>query len=238
MARQKTTIQLEVSQLREQLLRLKERGYVVSMRRSDTGIGYTLETLLGVRENNLQSPDIGSIELKGHRRGMTTRITLFTFNRGAWKMRQKDMVKKYGYVDTNSRTALYNTVESKPNSSGLYTKVEEEQLRLYHVDGTRIAEWSGSAISQRFSEKIPNLVTVYADTRINSEDKEEFWFNEAHLHRRPANDRILELLRNDIMVIDIRMHINNSGGVRNHGTGFRVQDALLGMCFDSREALV
>lgn len=37
-------------------------GFVVSLRRSDTGIGYTLETLLGLEENNLKTPDFGDTE--------------------------------------------------------------------------------------------------------------------------------------------------------------------------------
>lgn len=46
-----------IDELKEKLSALKEGGYVVSMRRGNTGIGYTLETLLGVDENNLQTPE-------------------------------------------------------------------------------------------------------------------------------------------------------------------------------------
>ena len=42
-------------------------GFVKTMRRGPTGVGYTLEALLGIGENNISSPDIEDIEVKAHR---------------------------------------------------------------------------------------------------------------------------------------------------------------------------
>ena len=229
---------MDIDELKEKLSALKRRGYVASLRKGNTGIGYTLETFLGIAENNLQTPDLGEIELKSHRKGTASLITLFTFNRGAWEMRQADMIDKYGYTDTNGRPSLYSTVNSVPNNQGLHTRIEDECVRLYHVDRTLIAEWSGSGLVATFGEKMPALVTVYADTRMNSDDKEEFWFNEAYLLGQPSAGNILELIRNDTIVVDIRMHINNRGSVRNHGTGFRIDEGFLSLCFGSREKLL
>ena len=208
------------------------------MRRGNTGIGYTLETLLGVGENNLQLPDLGGIELKAKRSGTTSLITLFTFNRGAWKVKQAEVIENYGYWDTNGRLSLYSTTNDTPNSQGLYNRIEDEHVRLYHVDGTLIAEWSGGGLAATFGEKMPALVAVYADTRTNSDNREEFWFNEAYLLKQPDASNILELIRNDTIVVDIRMHINDRGSVRNHGTGFRIDESFLSLCFASREKLL
>ncbi|MDR1072867.1 MAG: MvaI/BcnI family restriction endonuclease [Treponema sp.] len=38
--------------------KMKNMDYVPSLRRGTTGIGYTLETLLGITENNDAKPDI------------------------------------------------------------------------------------------------------------------------------------------------------------------------------------
>ena len=57
---------MELDELKERLTAIKHKGYVTSMRRGNPGIGYTLETLLEVRENNLRSPDFGDMELKVH----------------------------------------------------------------------------------------------------------------------------------------------------------------------------
>ena len=151
---------MDIAQLRERLSEIKQRGYVVSLRRGNTGIGYTLETLLELDENNLRTPDLGDIELKSQRNGVSNRVTMFTFNRGVWKIRQRELIERYGYVDTNGRPSLYCTVDSKPNNQGLYLKVEEDTVRLYHVDNTRIAEWLGEVVIDRFRSKMPALVMV------------------------------------------------------------------------------
>ena len=55
----------------------------------------------------------------------------------------------------------------------------------------------------------------------NSERKEEFWYKEAYLLTDPDVDKFLELIEQDIIIIDLRMHIKENGSVRNHGTGFQ-----------------
>jgi hypothetical protein len=59
---------MEKNTLRNKLQKVKKMGYVVSMRKGNTGIGYTLETLLGIAENNIKLPDLGTIELKSKRK--------------------------------------------------------------------------------------------------------------------------------------------------------------------------
>lgn len=72
---------------------IKERGFVQTMRKGPTGIGYTLETLLGIKENNDAHPDVDGAELKAHRTKGNSMITLFTFNNKVWKMPPLDAVK-------------------------------------------------------------------------------------------------------------------------------------------------
>lgn len=229
---------MDIAKLREKLSEIEQRGYIISLRGGNTGIGYTLETLLELDENNLRTPDLGDIELKSQRNGVSNRVTMFTFNRGVWKIRQRELIERYGYVDTNGRPSLYCTVDSKPNNQGLYLKVEEDAVRLYHVDNTRIAEWLGGVVIDRFRSKMPALVVVYADTRINSDSKEEFWFNEAYLLTNPDQDHFLDLIKQDIVIVDVRMHLRENGSVRNHGTGFRIEERFLNLCFGSRERII
>ena len=229
---------MDIAQLREKLSEIKHKRYVVSLRKGNTGIGHTLETLLGVKENNLKTPDLGTIEIKSQRKETTNRVTLFTFNRGVWKIRQRELIERYGYVDTNERPSLYCTVNSKPNNQGLFLRVEKEMVRLCHVDQTLVAQWPGDGLIGTFTQKMPALVVVYADTRINSNQKEEFWFNEAYLLTNPNEDNFLDLIRKDILVIDVRMHLRENGVVRNHGTGFRIEEKFLNFCFETREEIL
>lgn len=229
---------MDIAELRDKLSEIRELGYVVTKRKGNTGIGYTLETLLGVKENNLKMPDFDTIELKSQRNFASNRVTMFTFNRGVWKIKQRELIEKYGYIDTNGRPSLYCTVDTRVNNQGLIVKVEEENVRLYHLDGHLIAEWKGKRLIETFKEKMPALVVVTADTRINSDEKEEFWFNESFYLTQPNEDNLLELIRQDRIIVDIRMHLKENKSVRNHGTGFRIDEKYLNLCFSKREQLI
>ncbi|HZQ06772.1 MAG TPA: MvaI/BcnI family restriction endonuclease [Anaerolineae bacterium] len=85
--------------------KLRAKDWVKSERRGPTGIGHTLEKLIGLSENNIASPDLGTIELKAHRINSNSMITLFTFNRKVWKMKPLEVIKKYGTPDENGRLA-------------------------------------------------------------------------------------------------------------------------------------
>lgn len=229
---------MDISELKVKLSEIKQMGYVVTKRKGNTGIGYTLETLLGLKENNLSTPDFGNIELKSQRKDATNRVTMFTFNRGAWLIRQREVIEKYGYIDTNDRYSLYCTVNTRVNNQGLSVKIEQDNVRLYHFDGNMIAEWKGEKLIDSFIKKMPALVVVNADTRINSEDKEEFWYNEAFYLTEPNESDLLELIRQDIILVDVRMHLKENKTVRNHGTGFRIEERFLNLCFSNRESLI
>lgn len=226
------------SKLVDKLNALRQRGYVVSLRRGNTGIGYTLESLLGIDENNLKLPDLGSVELKSQRNGASNRVTMFTFNRGAWKLKQRQLIETYGYVDTEGRSSLYCTVSIRPNNQGLFLRIKQNDIRLYQLDKTLIAEWHGEHLVSTFKKKMPALVMVYADTRTNSKGREEFWFNEAYLLTNPNTSNLLELIRTGTIIVDIRMHLKENGVVRNHGTGFRIEQKFMKLCFGEREKLM
>ena len=44
--------------------KVKDQGWIDTLREGDTGIGYTFESLLGIRENNDQKADFKGIEIK------------------------------------------------------------------------------------------------------------------------------------------------------------------------------
>src|SRR3972149_7687577 len=107
---------------------IKQRGFIRSERRGPTGIGHLLETLLGITEDNIALPDLHTAELKAHRINSTSMITLFTFNRKAWKMKPLEAIREYGTRDKNNRLGLYFTMTRTPNSTGLFL----------HTDATAI----------------------------------------------------------------------------------------------------
>ena len=157
---------MTLKEFKSKLTTIEKLGYVQSKRKSNTGIGYTLETLLGIKENNIKLPDLGKFELKSKRKNVQTFVTMFTFNSGVWKIHQKDVIKTYGYKDKQKRKALKCFVRIKPNPQGLYLKVTSKALQLYHHDKNLIAEWSATTLLEYFARKLPQLILVLANTRI------------------------------------------------------------------------
>lgn len=137
---------------------VKAMGWIASKRKSNTGIGYSLETLLGIEENNIALPDFGAVELKSHRINSTSMITLFTFNRNVWRMNPLEAVRKYGTPDGNGRLGLYFTMSPTPNSAGLFLYIEQDAISVRHISGEVIAEWQLDALAQQFVKKMPALV--------------------------------------------------------------------------------
>ena len=61
---------MKLQEFKAKLKDIEKRGFITSKRKSNTGIGYTLETLLGIKENNIKLPDLGKIELKSKRKNV------------------------------------------------------------------------------------------------------------------------------------------------------------------------
>ena len=65
---------MDIAELKDKLSEINQKGYIVSLRKGNTGVGYTLETLLGLKENNLKTPDFGDVELKSQRNGVSNQL--------------------------------------------------------------------------------------------------------------------------------------------------------------------
>ena len=89
-------MQTDIDRLVAQLKEVKNKGWIQTMRKGPTGVGYTLESCLNIQENNFSVPDVGDIELKARRESSNSMITLFTFNKGVWKMNPLDAIHRYG----------------------------------------------------------------------------------------------------------------------------------------------
>lgn len=62
----------------QKFLKIKNKGWVKSHRKHNTGIGKTFEDLMGISENNDESADFEDIEIKTQRKGSNSKVTLFT----------------------------------------------------------------------------------------------------------------------------------------------------------------
>lgn len=233
---------MKLNELTKKLEELKQRGFIRTLRNGPTGIGHLLESELGLKETNIAIPDIGGrVELKATRRNVNSLITLFTFNRSVWKIKQKEVVERYGYKDEVGRQALYNIVNNKtPNSQGFYLQSDpyKHLILLKNINyKDNIAEWSTYVIAGKFMTKLDRLVLIIADNKIEA-GFEYFHFNEAYLLKHPTPEKFLEAFDKSEVMIDIRMHLKDTGGVRNHGTGFRMSEKNLMYLYSSKTPLM
>jgi len=226
---------MTLDEFREAFKILKAKGWVRSERKGATGIGQTLEKWLGLSENNLAVPDLGSIELKAHRVGTSSMITLFTFNRKAWKVKPLDAIRKYGTPDQNGRLGLYFTMSRTPNSTGLFLHIGANAISVRHISGEIIAEWQLEALAERFMQKVPALILVSAFCEMRG-DVEWFLFDRAQLLTGTTAD----ILKNQILagnvLVDLRLH-DKITSARNHGTGFRAKEEQLPSLYKKVEEL-
>ena len=233
---------MTLKEVQNKLREIKNKGFVKSLRRGSTGIGYTFERLFGVKENNIPIPDIGGrVEIKTVRKDSQSLITLFTFNRGVWHIRQKELIQRYGYIDNKGRFALKNTVfYGKPILQKLGLEIDEHKNTIHLIDVTTkktVATWDVYVIVGKFMTKLSRLLIVLADRKV-IKGKEYFHYNEAYLLTNPSPRSFIKAFKKSLVGIDLRMHLKESGAVRNRGTAFRIKEKNLIELYEHRKKLI
>ncbi len=227
----------------QRLKEIKQMGYIRTHRRGPTGIGKTLEDILGIEENNVPGPDAVLIELKSARKGSKSMMTLITkapSPRGA----NTKLLQRFGYeVPPRSGKVLHITL----NPPGSWTNVKgkpvfrldlaNDKIKIVSKTGEVLAFWNEEILRKAFEKKFPALVYVKADCRGEGLN-EEFWYNEAWLLKGFNFEGIKDLIRKNIIRIDIRIGQYPNGRTHDHGTGFRVFEDKLDLCFKERKAIV
>ena len=232
--------------IEKELKTISKLGFLKSLRKDDTGVGYTLETLLKIKENNDAEPDFIfngiPVELKTQREHTSSNITLFTLEppRGTkGKFKDIELLKKYGYV-RDGRTNLYVTmaVGELCNPQGFKLELNDKTLLITHSkDGiiwTYPIEYIVAKIKKKLSHKV---LLVTAEAKVINEE-EHFHYKKAELFSNVTEKGFIDLIRAKSLVIEFRMHINSKGGARNHGTPFRINLRHLDKLFANRKKIL
>lgn len=226
-----TTVETITENLRE----IKSRGYIPSQRRGGTGVGHTLEQLLGLNENNFTVPDLGEVELKATRENANSLITLFTLDRNVWKTQQQDIILKHGLVEQERRN-LYVTFSGFNSIRGLRTSISEDALLLTNTSNELLAQWKFESILAQFHKKVRHLILVNVKSR-KEQNQEYFHYHQATFYSGwLLRWHIPKLFRNGTIVLDLRMHLK-ANTVRNHGSAFRIHESHLTQIYPYGEQL-
>jgi hypothetical protein len=231
------------NELIEKLKKISGMGWVRTHRPGNTGIGKTLEDLLGITENNIPGPNAAMIELKSARKNASSMLTLFTKSPSPQRA-NSILLEKYGYASTKKQgtkrlettvTAIdFNNIKGRP---GFKISIEGDRVNLITSSNEIVAYWDKETLKNSFERKLPKLLYVKAEARGKGSD-EEFWFNEAWLLNGFDFNNFVQLLKDGIILVDIRIGQYPDGRPHDHGTGFRVFPDKLDLCFSHRERII
>lgn len=216
---------------------ISDRGWIKTSRTHDTGIGKTLEDLLGIEENNLQLPDLGKIELKAARLESGSMLTIATKS-PLPKGINKILFEKYKYLDEEGSYNLHSTVYgSRNNPQSFRVLFMDERLMLknkYSIE----AYWPISVFGDVIKFKSNKILLVFAETKGERRSaSESFHFTDAYVLEGLNLETFKAAVSNDKLKIDIRIGSyrtgKNKGKYHDHGTAFRIGKKDFLELFDS-----
>lgn len=229
---------------------IKNKGWVKSQRSGTTGIGYTLEKLFEIEENNLEIPDFSIFELKSHRSYPRSYITLFNATPDGDFLFEIDHLKsKYGYPDAMLKQykvlnfdAFANRINNLGSKYKQILKIEknERKVRLYIMNNSlslidKEVSWSFEMLKEKFERKLKYLVYVKANKKtINN--IEYFKYDEIIFYKSYSFDKFIELLNKGIIKITFKIGVFKSGKrigqTHDHGTGFSIPEKDLELLYE------
>lgn len=233
---------MNLNALVKKLYTIKDKGFVKTHRAHDTGIGKTLEDLLGIKENNLRLPDLGKIELKAKRVDSGSMLTIATKSplpRGVNKI----LFEKCKYLDKEGQYNLHSTVcGSRPNRQGLQVTLSDSKLILKNKHRIQ-AYWPLSIFNDVLVSKSNKILLVLAETKGERKTlSEKFHFVEAYLLSNLNIKKFTNAIKADKLKIDIRIGVYRSGSHKghyhDHGTGFRINKRDFLQLFDRYKKLI
>jgi hypothetical protein len=210
---------------------VKALGWVDSRRIGDTGIGYTFENLIGIKENNDQLADFKGIEIKcqGIKPGQmatTSKINLFQVG-PTWfdKATTKERIRMLGSQGADGRYSCYSQVSTASNNIGLLLEIVHAANQVNLQKNTRpVGYWPFSQLESRLAEKHSRAAFVKAKIR-NTNDIIQFSYEELIYCERPSLLRFIELIDRRNIVFEFTMSEKPDGSVRNHGYPWRLMRA-------------
>jgi len=230
-------------ELIKRLREIKERGYIKTHRTGNTGVGKTLEDLLGITENNIPGPNAAMIELKSERKNTSSMLTLFTKSPLPPKANAV-LLERFGYKSArgNERKELHTTVNAKEfntlkGTPGFKIDIQKDRINLITAEKEVVGYWDKETLKNSFERKLPKLLYVKADAK-GTGANETFHFNEAWLLSGFDFENFIHLLKEGVIFVDIRIGQYQDGRPHDHGTGFRVFPDKLDLCFSHRERIM
>ncbi|MBY5949113.1 MvaI/BcnI family restriction endonuclease [Photobacterium rosenbergii] len=221
----------------ELLAKLRElaKAPLPALRKGDTGIGFTLESMLGIEANCSKQPDYKGIELKAGR-GAKTRTTLFA-QVADWAIspckKSAEILNKYGY-EREEDFKLYCTISTqRENPQGLSFIYDQakDQLEEWHNKTELVAIWPGKLLRDRLKEKHAETFWIEAKSEI-IDGQEHFHLLKVTHTKSPVVSQLLPLIQSGIITMDhLIKKSGKTGRVSEKGPLFKMNKRDLDQLF-------
>ena len=217
-----------LTELLEKFDVIKEQGWITSHRVGDTGIGYTFESLLGIKENNDQRADFKGIEIKckGIKEGKATsssKINLFQAG-PTWlaELSNKERIHVLGKPGVDGLYACFSQVTVKPNNLGLLLDILSANKKIdLRKHREALGYWSFGQLAKRLAEKHSRAAFVKASVR-STKSKTQYSYEELVYCDKPSIERFVNLVTDRNIVFEFTMSEKPDGKIRNHGYPWRL----------------
>lgn len=145
----------------EKYTKICNMGWIKTHRSGPTGIGKTLEDLLGIIENNIDGPDFGDYELKSCRLNSNSMLTIFTKTpqpQGA----ANTLRMTFGYSSDaydNDEKVLHSTLSANhyvaiaDTGHSLKVSCSDTKISIIAEDGKEYAYWTRDQLRKAFEKK-------------------------------------------------------------------------------------
>lgn len=212
-------------------------GWIKTHRPGPTGIGKTLEDLLGIQENNINAPDFGYYELKSCRINSSNMLTLFTKTpepRGSVHI----LREKFGYSSNayeSKDKVLHVTLSADKYTSiadtgrELRIKCGSKKISIVDENNQEYGYWRKSELKKTFENKYKNKFIYVKALSEGTGASECFKFVEAYKVSNFNYKSFISLLEQGKIYIDLRIGQyhggEKNGQTHDHGTAFRIKDS-------------
>lgn len=202
--------------------------------RGHGGPGRLLEHLLGIAENNRDSPDLHDWEIKFH--GGGSLLTLFHKDpepRGIIR----NLVHEHGWPDQHGRISFRHTIGGR-SDRGFYVVNDPDRVVVRHDHKDIVVPyWLHTTLMNAIGAKLRRLiliegtVTLHPERSVVFKNATAFWeFDINGFGAACANGTIY-------IDFDARTQQGEGTALRNHGTKFRVHVDNIGSLYSFRQKI-
>ena len=235
------------AELLEKLELIGKKGWITTMRPGATGIGFTLEKLLGIHANNGKTPDYKGIELNSRRKVSRSnqQVTLFSkvpdWSVSRLKGTKALLLERGRFSEKRQRIQLFHEVScAKRNSYNMQLALIDARSNLvqFHVDDdysiTYDVQWAIETLQQSFEQKHRETMWVSAST-VGTRSNEKFKYEEVTHAYGHDSSALLTLLESGAITVHYTMAQKPNGSVKDQGFLFKISPKYLPALFKNQK---